>query len=230
MITKSALLNVFFTVCFCISLPGQQIPAPAPAATPLEFPLILQQTVLAGKTTVGTKIEARLSLATLVDGKVIPRNALFSGEVMESAAKSKSAPSRLAIRFESAQWKNMSASMKIYLLPWFYPSVASQSSQDLQYGPPQPPSRTWNGQGEYPDTNTKVYRPFPGADSDKDSAVPNASVSATSNQRLQLKNVTSELGSDGTITLVSSHSNIKLDKSTTYLVGTGEVTPPSSKK
>jgi hypothetical protein len=60
--------------------------------------------VAAGKTPVGAKIKARLAVATLIDGKVIPRSAVFSGEVIDSAAKTADA-SRLAIRMDSMVWK-----------------------------------------------------------------------------------------------------------------------------
>ena len=74
----------------------------------------------AGKTPVGAKIKARLAVATLIDGKVIPRSAVFSGEVIDSAAKTADA-SRLAIRMDSVVWKKGSASLTAYLTAWYYP-------------------------------------------------------------------------------------------------------------
>ncbi|MGB7330123.1 MAG: hypothetical protein WBD25_01955, partial [Terriglobales bacterium] len=112
----------------------QTTPAPrSPAAA--EFPVIMQEHVEAGKTPVGTKVQAKLVVATMVDGAVVPRDALFSGEVTESTAKSAEAPSRLAIRMDSAQWKNGSALIKVFLTSWFYP-VANMAGQDLSYEPP----------------------------------------------------------------------------------------------
>jgi len=93
---------------------GQQQPAPSGPSGVREFPVILEQSVVAGKT-VGTKVQAKLEVATLVDGTVIPRNAIFSGEVLESVAKTRTDPSRLAIRMDSVQWKNCSASLKVLL-------------------------------------------------------------------------------------------------------------------
>jgi len=200
---------------------GQQ--GTGPAMDP-EFPLTLQQSVTAGKTPVGSKIQAKLSIATLVEGKVIPRNATFSGEVTESVAKTKTGPSLLAIRMDSAQWKDGSASIKIFLTGWYYPTI-NEAGQDLQYGPQEPANRTWNGQGQYPDPNSKVYRPFPGDDSGKKSSVPDTPSSATSNHRERMKDVQTERGADGTIALTSKNSNIKLERYTTYVLSATDPIP-----
>ena len=64
--------------------------------------MILQQSITAGKTPVGAKIQAKLEVATLLDGTVIPRNAVFSGEVIESVAKTRTEPSRIALRMDSS--------------------------------------------------------------------------------------------------------------------------------
>lgn len=52
-----------------------------------EFPVILQQSVTAGQTPARTKIQTNLLVVTLFNGMVIPRNAVISGEVIESSAK-----------------------------------------------------------------------------------------------------------------------------------------------
>src|SRR5271155_1243367 len=49
-----------------------------------------------GSSAVGTKVEAKLAVATLVTGVVVPQDAILSGEVTESVAKSASGPARLA--------------------------------------------------------------------------------------------------------------------------------------
>lgn len=190
--------------------------------------MILQQNVIAGKTAVGTKIQAKLVVATLVAGAVIPRNAVFSGEVIESVAKTSTQPSRLGIRMDSEQWKNGSASIKVYLTVWYYPSMA-ESGQNLQYGPDRPANRTWNGQGQYPDPHSPAYAPFPGGGSDKGTAPPNTPASVTSNHRVLMKNAESGHNNDGSITIVSRHSNLKLDKVTTYVLATGDLLPPPAK-
>ena len=93
-----------------------------------EFPVTMRQNVKAGKTPVGTKIEAKLTIATLVNGTVIPAGAIFSGEVVESAAKSSSDPSRIAIRMDSVQWKNASKPITVYLTAWYYPIQMRQDA------------------------------------------------------------------------------------------------------
>jgi hypothetical protein len=184
----------------------------------------MEQGVTAGKTSAGTKVQARLQVATLVDGTVIPRNALFSGEVIESVAKTKTDPSRLSIRLDSAQWKNGSAALKVFLTAGYYPAMDAMG-QNLQYGPQQPANRTWNGEGQYPDPNSKSYKPFPGSESDK-GAVPDTPSTTSSNHRVLMKDVEAVDGADGSVALVSKRSNLKLDKLTTYVFA-GADRPPA---
>jgi len=219
MIYSKTVHKLILAAFFSTVLWGQQ--GTEPGREP-EFPLVLQQSVTAGKTQVGSKIEAKLLIATLAQGRVIPRNATFSGEVTESVAKTATAPSRLAIRMDSAQWKEGSASIKLFLTGWYYPTI-NEAGQDLQYGPPEPANRTWNGQGQYPDPNSKVYRPFPGDDSDKKSSVPVTPTSAASNHRVRMKDVETERSTDGTVSLTSKKSNVKLERYTTYVLSASEV-------
>ena len=224
--TTMAIRPVALLVLCSIALLAQQTPAaPVPSGT-REFPVIMEQNVTAGNTPVGTKVRAKLTVATLVDGAVVPRNAVFAGEVIESVAKSATDASRLAIRMDSVQWKKGSAPLKVYLTAWFYPSM-NVPGGDLQYGPPQSPSKTWNGAGAYPDPNSPAYKPFPGGDSDtRSNTVPDTAASVTSNHRVVMKNVESARNSDGAIAITSSHSNIKLDKLTTYVLATVDLLPP----
>jgi hypothetical protein len=184
----------------------------------------LQQGVTAGKTPVGTKIQCKLAIATLLNGTVIPRNATLTGEVTESAAKSATDPSKLAIRMDSVQWKSGTAEIKLYFTGSYYPNV-NEAGQDLQYGPQQPADRTWNGQGQYPDQNSHVYRPFPGGDSSKDSTVPDTPSSTAAPNSVTMKDVEAQRTSDGMIVLTSKRSNIKLERYTTYIVSAGETVP-----
>ena len=221
---------VLGVACSAVSF-GQQ-PAPAPSnsssansSAVREFPVILQQNVVAGKTLVGSKVMAKLEVATLMNGAVIPRNAVFAGEVIESSAKTATEPSRLAIRMDSVKWKNGAAAFSVYLTSWYYPTM-DQMGQNLQYGPEQPANRTWNGQGQYPDPNSKVYKPFPGGDSDKGGGAPDTPSSASSNRRVLMKDVASVSGDTGAIAIVSKTANLKLDKLTTYVLATGDLLPP----
>jgi len=193
-----------------------------------EFPVTLEQKAVAGKTPVGTKIKARLVSATLVSGVVIPRGATLSGEVVESAAKSASSPSRLALHVDSAQWKNGSSPINVYLTAWYYP-VAGMANQDLSYQPADAAQskKNWNGQGTYPDPNNPASQPFPSGDQSAkaDSGAALSPSSGISNHRVLMKNVDSVINSDGSVTLTSMHSNIKLDKLTTYVLATGDLVP-----
>ena len=209
------------------TLSGQQKPAETPALSGArEFPMLMEQGVTAGKTAAGTKVQAKLQVATLLGGTVIPRNAVFSGEVVESVAKTKTDPSRLAIRLDSVQWKNGSAAVavKVFLTAGYYPPMDA-IGQNLQYGPQQPANRTWNGEGQYPDPNSKSYKPFPGTESDK-GAVPDTPSTTTSNHRVVMKDVETVNGADGSVALVSKRNNLKLDKLTTYVFA-GTDQPPA---
>lgn len=202
---------------------GSNAHEPPQAAEAQEFPVLLQQAVTAGKTPVGTKVQAKLAIATLVNGKVIPRNAVLSGEVIESVAKAGKDPSRISLRVDSATWKDGSIPLKLYMQPWYYPSVV-QSGEDLQYGPPDAANRNWNyGQGEYPNPNSPSYKPFPGADSNKDSGVPSATNSVTAKHRVPMKDVEVQHGQQDAVILVSKRSTIKLDRLTTYVFASSDL-------
>ena len=126
--TFSAACALLTVVVVSGALLGQQPPsAPHSSSSSslgLELPVTMRQNVTAGTTAVGTKVQAKLAVATLVNGVVVPRDAILSGEVIESVAKSPTDPSRLAIRMDVAQWKNGSAPLKVYLTPWYYASPA----------------------------------------------------------------------------------------------------------
>jgi hypothetical protein len=195
-----------------------------------EFPVVMKQNVAAGKTPLETKVQAKLAVATLVNGVVIPRDAVLSGEVIESTAKSKDDPSRLAIRLDSAEWKNGTAKIKVYLTAWYYP-VATMMNQDLSYEPPDAArggKKDWNGMGTYPDPNNPISQGrFPGRDTDKDSGTtaPATTASNISKHRVVMKDVESTRNNDGGFTVTSTRSNIKLDKVTTYVFATDDLSP-----
>jgi hypothetical protein len=209
---------------------GQQAPTaqPAPSAPGClgcELPVVLRQGVIAGKTKVGTKVQARLVMATLLKGGVIPRDALISGEVVESVAKTESEPSRLAIRMDSAEWKNGGAKFKIYLTAWYYPPAA-MAAQDLSYRPIGAENTAKNPGGtDYTEPkNPMSQQRFPRRDTD-DNMQAAAPASSISKQRVLMKDVESMRSGDGAMVLVSAKSNIKLDKVTTYVLANGELLP-----
>jgi hypothetical protein len=210
--------------------PAQHTPAGSSSSGALEFPVILRQNVTAGTTPVGTKVQARLAVATLVDGVVVPRDAVFSGEVTESVAKSATDPSRLAIRMDSAQWKKgstpivLSLASKVYLTAWYYP-VAETRTQDLSDESPDDGPQSWKHRNRlptFPDPNAPDSQPFPGRGAGAGSSPPSPA-SNISKHRALMKNVESTRTSDGAVTLTSKSSNIKIDKLTTYVLATGDL-------
>ena len=196
---------------------GQQTPASSPQPALHEFPLTLQQSIESGKNQIGTKVQAKLATGTLFQGTVIPRNAVFSGVVIESTAKSAQEPAKLAIRMETAEWKDHSASLKAYLIPLYYAATA-QSAQGPPAGSPDPSSRTVNGADQ---SDSRMSQPFPGSASPSDPpALPD--VPTTSNRPVPMKNVAIALADEGGAALVSERANIKLYKMTTYVFAATE--------
>lgn len=188
-----------------------------------ELPITLRQSVEAGKAAVGTKVQAQLIMATMIKGAVLPRGAVISGEVIESVAKSHDSPSRLAIRMDSAQWKNGEAKLKVYLTSWYYPP-APLPPPNISYVP-QGDRRNWGGTDPTVDT-TDPPNPAQRMSTHQDTGM-NAGAPATviSAKRVPIKNVTSASGADGTVVLLSSRSNIKLNKVTTYILAVNDLAP-----
>jgi hypothetical protein len=215
-------------VALASNLSSQQTTAKPADTASSEFPVVMRQSITAGKTPVGTRVQAELVIATMTTGTVVPRGAILTGEVVESVAKSKTEPSRLSIRIDSAQWKNGSATLKIYLTAWYYPEVA-MTNQDLSYQPPGAANskRNWNGQGTYPDPGNPISQEkFPGRDSGKDSDNgPLTPASSISKHRTLLKHIESARSYDGVVTLISPSQNIKIDRLTTYVLATSDLLP-----
>ena len=179
----------------------------------------MRQTVAAGKTPVGTKVQAKLAVATLVGGVVVPQGAILSGEVTESVAKSATDPSRLAIRMDSAQWTNGSAPIKVYLTAWYYPLATPTADQGSPSGLTgrwkQPETSDWVA--PTPARGTRLHRHF--------RALTRASVAGARHfqtPRLDEK-CRVHAQCDGAVTLTSKRFNIKLDKETTYVLAAGEL-------
>lgn len=205
-------------------------------ATGLEFPVIMRQNVVAGATAVGSKIEAKLAVATLVNGVVVPQGASFSGEVIESVAKTASGPSRLSIRMDSAKWKNGGApkvlqlTKKIYLTGWYYP-LASLTARDLSNESSDTAAAPGHRGGappysapNYPAPNSPASQPFPGRDSNRsDDTLSSPSASSISQHRVLMKNIESTRNDEGAVILVSKRSSIKLDRMTTYVLAAGDL-------
>lgn len=88
---RSLVLLLVLSLLSCADLLSQQ-KSGATSSAPQEYPLILENGVTAGKSAVGTRVQGKHSMATLVNGKVVPRNAVFSGEVVQSTAKTATEP------------------------------------------------------------------------------------------------------------------------------------------
>jgi len=195
---------------------AQQTPAPSSHPALHEFPLTLQQSIESGKAKIGTKVQAKLAVATLFHGVVIPRNAVFSGVVIESDAKTAKDPAKLAIRMETAEWKDQSTSLTAYLIPLYY-TTTSQAVPDLANESPDPSSRTMNGE----QANSPMHGPVPSIDSQtSQAAIPDTP--SSSNRPAPMKNVTLALADEGGAALVSQHANVKLYKLTTYVFAARE--------
>ncbi|HUB02906.1 MAG TPA: hypothetical protein VL983_09480 [Terriglobales bacterium] len=194
---------------------------PPIASAAQEFPVNMRQNVIAGKTPVGAKVEARLTMATLMSGKVVPEGAVFSGVVVESAARSASNPSRLGIRMDSVQWKKDSVAVKAYLTSWYYPFLltANNDSSNEQLGGIHGDVGIARGSGSRGGPGAPPYPNTPQQGVD----VPSQPTSNVSDHRVEMKDVESQRASDGSLSIRSSRVNIKLDKSTTYVLATGEL-------
>jgi hypothetical protein len=195
-------------------LSAQSKPPAASPALAQEFPVTMRQNIVAGRTPVGTKVEANLTLATLVNGTVVPMGATFVGEVVESAAKSASAPSRLAIRMDSLHWKKQSAVVEVYLTSWYYPLMVSP--EELSNDPPPGIGGPLGRGGAR--RNVPSSKPIP-TDS------PSGPTSTVSDHRVVMKDIDSVHLNDGTLAITSSRLNIKLDKATTYVLATANLMP-----
>ena len=112
-----------------------------------EFPVVLQQSVEAGKTPAGTKVQGKLAAATLFNGTLIPKNAVASGVVVESESKRGEDRARLAIRMNTVSWNGGWAPLNAYLMPLYYPAtgqavpnlpirISGSGLQDLEWTQP----------------------------------------------------------------------------------------------
>jgi hypothetical protein len=231
MLRRTSLAFGLLVLLFVLPTPAEK--KPASASDLIELPVLLSQKVAAGITPVGTKVEAKLTISTLIHGTVVPRDAILSGEVTESEAKSAGTPSKLGIRVDSAKWKNGSLSLKVYLTEWYYPSAAvlgedGNSGYSAIHGSvgvsvgqagtsssPFPPNSTG---GDFPRSEPTVYPSGPD---------PNVNTSEVSPHRVRMKDVESKRSDDGAISLASKKSSLKLDKYTTYVLATGDLSAPN---
>lgn len=195
---------------------------PASPSAVQEFPVTMRQNITAGKTAVGTKVEAKLTIGTLVNGTVVPVDAIFSGEVIESAEKSSTAPCRLAVGFDTVRWKGGSTPIKVYLTAWYFP-ITLGSPNDLS----SDASKGIHGEVGIQKTVThqsgQSSSPFPSGPPDDGPDAPPVPGSNVSSHRVVMKGVVSKKAENGTVVITSSRFNIKIDKSTTYVLANGDL-------
>jgi hypothetical protein len=185
-----------------------------------EFPVILQQSVEAGKTPAGTQVQGKLAAATLFSGTLIPKDAVTSGVVVQSESKKGEERARLAIRMNTVSWNGGWAPIYAYLMPLYYPATG-QSAPNLPIESPDPDSRTLNGPNQA--SESPMSRPFQsGGPEANHGAIPD--VTTLSSRPVRMKNVVLEPTINGGIALVSEHGNIKLLKMTTYVFAIDEAT------
>ena len=204
-----------------------QTAKPAPNARPgLEFPASLQTKVVAGSTPAGSEVRARLTMATFQNGVVIPQDAVMTGHIVQSVARSKDSPSLLKIKFESARWKNGHAPLNLYLAGCYFPVEFPTSSSDTPGGihgdiginmgsAPPPNSLPRNNGGMSPSS-------MPSLDSNRldnyPDPRPNSPLSEVSQHWIRMEKVDTVQAPDGSLHLTSSERNLKLDKGTVYLL------------
>jgi hypothetical protein len=197
---------------------GQQSHQASPPPVLRQFPVILQQSVEAGKSPAGTKVQGKLAAATLFNGTLIPKNAVTSGVVVESESKRGEDRARLAIRMNTVSWNGGWAPLNAYLMPLYYPATG-QAVPNLPNESPDPDSRTLNGPNQ--SSESPMSRPFPGGGSEANQgAIPDVAI--LSNRPVRMKDVVLEPTSTGGIALVSEHAKIKLFKMTTYVFAADE--------
>ncbi len=226
MFRRTSLVCGLLVLLFVFAAFTDKRPSSSATSDLIEFPVIMQQKITAGVTSVGTRVQAKLTIPTLVHGTVIPRDAVLSGQITESAAKSADAPSKLGIRMDMAQWKSGSLPIKVYLTEWYYPAKSMMTEDDNSgYRSPihgsvgitmgGPPPTTPSGRGLPSDDGMPFpTTPGPGTMTTNDS----------STHRSRMPDVESKRVEDGAIVLTSK-KGIKLDKNTTYVLAAGNLLP-----
>ena len=195
----------------------------------VELPASLQTKVVAGSTPVGTEVRAKLTMATLMDGVVIPQDAVISGHVEQSVAKTGDAPSLLKIKFESARWKKGSAPVTLYLAGCYYPIEFQSPSNDpsgvhgqiginMGSAAESSPNRANGGMnGGLPNGGMPSTMDANRLDNYPDPR-PGTTVSEISKHWVRIENVDTVVTSDGSLQIASQQRNLKLDKGTVYLL------------
>lgn len=235
MFCKPSIARVGWIAIAVCALPllGQTTPRANGSAPVLEFPVFMRQNVVAGKTSAGSKVETKLAVATLVNGAVIPAGAILTGEVTESRAKSGNEPCRLAVRIDSARWNQGQNTSSIgfgaglYLTGWVYPTEV-RTDENAADGPvPVRHGSTQHigGSAPYPNPNTQDSPVYTKGNTGKTAGRGSGPSTTVSPHLVLMKNVEVSRAADGSVALTSVQGNIKLDKSTIYVLAAQSLLP-----
>lgn len=220
----------------CITAFAQQTKTDSNPQPGLEFPAALQRKVVAGSTPVGFVVNARLTMATLIDGVVIPENAVIIGHVEKSVAKTADAPSVIEIKFDSARWKKGSAPLNLYLAGAYYP-IEFRGPGDDPSGIHGEVGLTMGGAAQrdpFPSANGGIQNGtgmsnsggVPTVDANRQ-GFPDSRTSMTTSEVskhwVRLENVDTVSTAEGSLQITSKERNLKLDKGTIYLLRTAPV-------
>lgn len=189
-----------------------------------EFPVVLQENVIAGKTPVGTPVHTKLMLATLVNGVVVPQDAVLSGRVEESTPKTGPGPCRLKIHLDMAQWKGGSVPLNAFLTNIYYanrlietppnealPDTSASSDLMLVHGGLQHQNST-----DVESRRAAWSRQSAGSPPSDQAHPAESSRWEASVYRKPMRNVVLSRETNGSTAIVSPRDTIKLDKNTAY--------------
>jgi hypothetical protein len=199
----------------CSLAQAQQPKMSSPVQLRIELPAVLQQKVVAGSTAVGTEVRAKLSIATLVNGVVIPDGAVITGKVEESFAKTADSPAHLKIKFESAHWKNGDTTLELYLAGSYYPIEFQGPTDDLS-GHGQVGVIVGGNPALGRQTNGLPQRDTETPQDDPTDPRPNVPHSEMSKHSVRIKNVDTAVAPDGSLEITSKERSLKLDKGVIY--------------
>jgi hypothetical protein len=177
-----------------------------------EFPLQLQQRVVAGQTEVRAPVQGKLIIATLVRGTVIPAGAMFSGTVEESIAKTAAAPSRLKVHMTKATWDDKSLAVDLFLANSFY-----------EY-PKRDVDETKNVSASTLPTTIEELRDY--AKNEQNIRRNSAEINPWPRRTVML-DVSQERGAGGQIVLTSMKQNLRLDREVLYAFEGSAVEKPA---
>ncbi|HEY7616704.1 MAG TPA: hypothetical protein VH744_07870, partial [Terriglobales bacterium] len=154
--------------------------------------------------------------------------ATLTGHVEESSKKSQQNPSRLKLKFDSATWKNGSVAFTAYFTGCYYPiNLVAKSESDA------PSDGGFHGSIGIGTGGNPRNPPTLGDDRDMPGMPPAAprlelpTAPSVSSHWVRMDNIDVWKHEDGSLAVTSAKKDIKLDKSTTYLLESG---PPPEQK